>query len=532
MTTLRPSKVNIVSFMLVESGTYNPQYRRGYTTAEIEQSAVDQLRDRLAGRNIQGAGIVTGIADQIVRMSAVPEGEIIIDGNGWDTRRFMFLLTVDIYVRGSTVPMRQIVTGYSEHADVSIYNTIDPDTRFTINNILTLRERTTIDPVTRRKIRTMIPIDCSYLLANKNYRGLSSLREGVDQRIDPYDAMGMMMTTNEMYQDDGAQLFNYTGVNNKTPTKVSRSYSKSSGYLTGILKAFGDAVGSSTDRDGLDTATLCATAQGFVGGNAASTDGFMQAVMSVSNENYLSDFFTLRDLDQLCPDHPMKVIMQGKTQRTSTHSRYGMGHILGDDVHEAGSTEAWSGSDLATQFAAILSQSIPSLMMEMFFTDTYFRATNNTRSNEIEMEWLEVPRPFDDFDVRELSDKFITRAISEIFMGLSMDNVIEFDVEVRCDVTTEVWVDISVDGKPHVKFNTPAFCDNLLTPMITNVGNANGLVKDLYAVMNDVILGDNGNNARNSTPDGYDDSLIITPFSNRSRDRRDSGGSSTPKIII
>lgn len=504
-----PAKIQIQKFILVESGTYNTQFRRSYWTGENEGTAVDELRDRLAGRRVMGAGSVAGFAGQIVNMNAKPDGELNIDLNGWNCRRFLYMMSVDIYAQGSVLPNRQIIMGWSENSEMSLQGSIDPQMRFTINSIVSLRQ---VDTVSQgRRITKMVPIDCSHVLSNQAYSGLNRTSE---MRIDPYDVMGLMMVGKGLYQEeDDAPLYNYAGIHGKTPTKVQRKFAQPASYLAGILKGFGDAVSSKRNIDTnlpceVDHATLCTTAQSFVSGSTASNDGFMMAVRSVAADGYLTNYFTLRDLSVLQPSHPMETFLQGDTRentRVETRSRYSKA-VLGEEAHETGSTNPWSGNDVVTQFAAIVSQGLPGLMMELFFTEVHFRATNETQDGNILIELMAPPNTFEKFDSRQFAELFEERVATDILRDACKNGMITFDLECRCDIITETWIDICLGGGESKTFNTPTFCDSLMTPMLSNPDNANGLANDMNTIVSDIVLGDNQYNAKNhGVISGYDD---------------------------
>lgn len=503
-----PAKINILQFVMVESGTYDQQFRRSYSAEENNVTAVDELRDRLAGRRVMGPGSLGGFADQIVKMSPGHSGELNIDLNGWGCRRFLFMMSLDIYAQGSAIPNRQIVTGYSENNEHTLQGTIDPDMRFTINTLVNLRAVTTME--NGRRVVNMVPIDCSHVLANQGYHGLE---RNTEVRIDPYDMMGLMMVQQSMgAEEDDASLYCYTGVHSKTPVKVQRKFAQPANYLAGILKGFGDSAtehrSMENGRTGdIDHATLCTGAQQHVQGSSASNDAFLMAIRSVSAEGYPSNFFTLRDLNLLHPGHPADVFLQGQTRAESQYgerNRY-TATVLGDDSHSTGDTESWGGTNIETQFAAILSQGVPGLMMELFFTEIHFRARNETSDGSILVEVLVPPKTLEKFDCRKYITIFENRLASDILNGACMNGQITFDLECRCDVITETWVDISVGGGDGKIFNTPTFCDSLMTPMLSNPDNARGLASDLNNIVSDLVLGENtSNRSKLGMVDGFD----------------------------
>lgn len=531
-----PSKMRIQKFVLVESGTYNPQYRRSFTTAENEGTAVDELRQRLGGRRVMGPGSLAGLAGQIVKMAPAPGAELKIDLNGWDCRRFLFMLSVDVFAQGSNLPNRQVITGFSENAEVSLQGTVDPQMRFTINNIVTLRPVTTIE--NGRRVTNLIPTDCSHVIANQGFQGLS--RES-EMRIDPYDVMGLMMVNQGMYSEqDDAPLYNYLSLNTKTPTKIQRKFSQSSSYLAGILKSFGDATAQYNSADanvpgGMDHATLCTSAQANVVGSSAASDSFMMAIRSVSPEGYLSNYFTLRDLSILHPGHPMDSYLQGETRAENHYdarSRYSK-TVMGEESHRAGDSADWHGINIQTQFAAMISHGVPGLMMELFFTEIHFRATNETADGTILVELLVPPKTLEKFDSRRYVEIFEERIITVILNDACMNGQITFDFECRCDIITETWIDISVGGSDPMVFNTPTFCDSLMTPMLSEADNANMVASDMNSIVSDLVLGENMQNAGpHGVVSGYESSYDDSRNSRSNYSAPDRSSNTTPRIII
>jgi hypothetical protein len=390
--------------------------------------------------------------------------------------------------------------GYSEYADLTLQSkTIDPHIKFTINSIVTLKPTTTIER--GRKVTTMFPQDCSHILANRSFRGL---RNTTDSRIDPFNVTHLMMVQQGIHQDDDAPLYSYVGLHTNTPTKVKRSYAQPASYLGSILKSFGDTVVEATRNNHgvdpqLDHMQLCTGAQAHVSGTAASSDCFLQAVKQVSPEGFMTDYFTLADLERLHPNHPAELFLQGQTRKASTQvsSRYS-GSRMGDEAHTTGDTSGWGGTDIETQFAAMISHGLPGLMMELFFTEIHFRATNETPDKSILIEVINAVA-IEDFDIRGYVDTFEHRIISELLNDACMNGMIDFDFECRCDIVTETWISISIAGGRHAPYNTPTFCDAVMTPMLSNNENANGLANDLNTIVSDLILGENNHNGKHSS---------------------------------
>src|SRR5690606_40270254 len=118
-----------------------------------------------------------------------------------------------------------------------------------------------------------------------------------------------------------------------------------------IVKNYTNAysqVGISSDSIGDDDAL--STAQQYARENSAARDPFLDTVASMKAMP-VSNLFTLNDLRSIDPDIDNKMIYVKK----------GLAQM--NDVHMAGQTQGWGGSDLHTHVANLLANAVPSLMM-------------------------------------------------------------------------------------------------------------------------------------------------------------------------
>lgn len=115
------------------------------------------------GRNINNFTLA-GIADDILTLTAeVDEKNVVQIPNGWGSERLAFTMLVETDRMGDQTKY-QLITGFTDRADISHGQHLAPDTRLFINNTSSYRSSWN----GRRKV--VIPEDNSYLL-----RGTSDL---------------------------------------------------------------------------------------------------------------------------------------------------------------------------------------------------------------------------------------------------------------------------------------------------------------------------------------------------------------------
>lgn len=439
----RLSACRITKMLMLETGTYNPQYRRPYET-NLHGSTLNMFKERLDTVDKYVPSLIAGIANQFISPAATPEKQIAIV-NGWNERRVQFMMEIEYTYQtgGSTT---QVILGYTDHVGITVAGAIDPNMQFYVNSVLQIRNTIQNTPL-GSQLYTSVS-DSSHVLIDNNWGGIYS--EQSDQRMRPEDVFSTMSRTHLV---NLGGVSDYRSTNNNMPAKSSRKNNLAANYASDILSNYKQA--SLSEEFGQGNNEILNTARGYVGEQVAARDPFLSAMAGIQGQP-LGNTFTFDNLRRLDPnvDNVTHVNLMLPTQQAT--------------AHQAGQTADWGGTTRETQVATILSQSVPSLLMELALTKITFRSTNRDFSNAVNTQVFN-PGGFSNNDQSNSLRIFIARLEHEILKDISFDNQVDYAIEMHVDLLGETWIKLSMDGKAFVDYVTPSFCDALTVPVLTAV---------------------------------------------------------------
>jgi hypothetical protein len=136
--------------------------------------------------------------------------------------------------------------------------------------------------------------------------------------------------------------------------------------------------------------------------------------------------------------------------------------------HQAGQTEYWTSANNETVWATILSQSVPALMMDLMLSRIAFTATNRTIGTDYFVEVADPCSFADGIDLSPYIATFKSRMVNEVLRGLSSNNLIDFAIQMVCDVLGETRINVRIAGGLLTEFVTPSCCDGLFSPVLAS----------------------------------------------------------------
>lgn len=470
----------ITRLLFVESGTYNNMAYRPYT-ATADPSDVKALQEAIHNRPTITVPGLAGVAGRVIYPSTEAMGVVPI-ANGWNARRFLFLMEVDI-PSALGAGFKQLVCGYTDRLERSHNGTLDPTMELFINSVTTLRA-TTEDrgwgPQTY-----YVPVDNSQILVgeyNIGFNTLNALPTSL-RPMDVFDTVGMSMAPSDVVRIDQRTTFS------DGPCKSRRSNNIAGDYLSRVLN---NASAAFANDDSGDLPLTMSYAADSVKEDPISEDFFIKQFLSRgaftpnSSIQYQSLLYFDPTLDQTGHSR-VDVIMRGNGQQ------------LGAVAHEAGSTEHWNGNLPETIMANILAQSVPALMTENLITKANISFTNRTPDNQFAITVDNAPGDegingfIRGLDLTSYVQRFFFKLNTMVLRDLSRNNLIDIAVTMRVRVTSETWIRISVSGKPPVDFVFPSFSDALLSPCLAGTQQPlqvmSGRVGALINTINTIPMG-------------------------------------------
>ena len=465
MFTNKAKTLRVVNLIMQETGTYNQQFSRPYSTSfdgNTLNSVTERVIDRGNGR-IDNAALA-GITGTFLTPSSAPDAMIGI-ANGWNEKRVRFLMEIDCqYQVGGSAS--SYIQGYTNFPGIGANHSVAPDMEFYINSIITTKKTPVLTPYGVQTFESVT--DNSHVLCNNNWSTMN--QPGMQRMMRPQDVFCHMQASHipGIYDTDISSVYDGRTVLRTEAAMSDRVNGLSASYAAKIIDGY--VVGNALTSFGQSEANIINRSRSEVSETQASLDPFMSALSNITSSG-ITNKFRYSDLMKLDPnvDAVSNYVIAGNTQRVM--------------VHQAGQTAGWHGSDRMTLAATILSQSVPAIMMELMINRIIFKSTNYDITGQMQTRIIDG-KGFSNMDLTQHMDLFSRRLEKEILQDLTFNNQVSYAIEMRVDLLGETWINISIDGQPAIDYVTPSFCDNLFVPVVTtNVNVVQNLTHDFEALV-------------------------------------------------
>jgi len=483
-----PAEAKITKLLIYETGEYNRQWSRPYTT-NFDGHVLNQFHEQLQGLDHYAPANFTGIAQSFIKPAAQVDlnGGGIAIPQGWNSRRCRFMMVVE-YDGHLGMRMQEILTGWTEGVGAMPQGGIlhheaqplmvDNDMIFYVNSTIQLQVKSEFGPAGHRE--TMAVAKNSHVLADPKYGSIFT--PGTQERMRPTDLFAVMSRSHlHAVRDEygnipgvGPRLFDGRNAMTNMAALSLRSNVIPAAYMSRVMDNYHNAAVTNNDPSKAN-GDFYTNARTYSNDGLVSNDEVLRMLADLRGEP-IGNTFRFRDLVRLDPTIQGRALgrCSGRTEK-----------ITG--LHQAGMTKEWDGRDAVTLAATIISQCVPGIMADLALTVMHFRthnemAVSGNYSAVDPTTFLGRPGREPDFaiiNVAGFGDQdlgpgmyaFEKRFWFEVMKDLCFDNQIRFMLEVNCNLTGETVVNISLDGRPIEQFVTPSFADALLTPLVTNDHN-------------------------------------------------------------
>lgn len=457
----RNFNIRISRLMMGEAPGYDRQFRRPYQTT-INGTVLNSVQERVhaahGDASKMGAGLFAGIAMDMVSPQASVELDaqnrpLVIDiPHGWDTKRFYFLLEVQIYNElGGYVT--EILQGYTDHYDhLSLSNKLNPNAQFFVNSITqlgSLLEHTPYGAINSVRVQ-----EANHVVVNHSWNGLESLgNSGTFTSMRPGDIYSKI---NSQVKLGEASYFDARTTGTSQPKASRRLNGVPTSYAGSLFKGYMQAVAADMyDGTGPD---IYSSAMGKTLEPTLSRDAFLSAISNMNNTP-VSDMFTYGDLLRIDPTTDSRLVVfvsGGVSSGFGGAASYGM----------QGQGEHWGGQNAETHAAAIIANCIPGLLISAGLSQVDFLATNHAIDGP-QITFSDANGFGEGQDLMRPLDVFRSRVQQEVIDQLSYHNQILYNIRVRADIYSNTMIEIQFESKPSVMFNSPTFADALIAPVLT-----------------------------------------------------------------
>lgn len=466
------SQISVAKLILQATGTYNPVYSRPYQTHVDGDTLNSIIRrvDEAKGTAITGS-LFAGVASNILTPSATPQGEIPIH-MGWAERRIRFFMEVHVTVN-TGAQFIYYFQGYTSHLGVTDSGAIDPRMEFYINSYIRVTRAQQYGPygTTVRDVVT----ESAHIINGQVVQQATGQAFGMrpqDIFVGIQSGYLEQAYANHMNSDS---FQDYRFMIGNDPLGSRRSNNLPADFIAKVVDTYQSSKQLADFGQGNEN--IYGKAQNMAVDVSPYENVFIRALSNIKG-THCSTSFTFSDLERLDPNTPRvtNYISLGQTQRAQLHS--------------AGQTEFWNGSNRETLAATTLSNAIPAVMMELMISKLVFRSTNHDTTgqpNTIIIDALSLTNT----DITMNLELFKRRLQSEIMFDLTYGNSELYMLEMRVDMFGETSISIAFGGGPMITYTTPSFCDSLLTPVVTmNKENFFGVVNDFETLFNSMSNAD------------------------------------------
>jgi hypothetical protein len=467
-------QLNVTRMILGETGTYNDVFHRPYKTSlGDEEYAI--MREKTHGFQDIESETLANCAGSFLNPSAQPGSQVNID-HGWGEQRLRFMMS--IMFEGRLSKTEQIVTGYTDRADLSYTGEMDPNTQFFINNVITLRH---VENRTANGIGTSATVSDNFQVLRGTDPAQVTLRPSDVVRTQHSSLVmeglnelgGNRSNRNVFDNDDESDVVYHDARNTFNPSETTRLSRRknnlNANYMSSILKAYRTA--QSVEDEYLTEDTIFEKTQGILT-EPYSFDNPLLKMLTDNTGFSQNTAFTLKEIRELCP-HVDKVMVLSRASTTA--------QLI---PNQRGQTEGWAGSDNTTMIANIMASTIPAIALDHLITKIWFTATNETMHNEVVVELnhsqQNPPATFTSgIDISRQIQAFVHRIKHYVMRDVTHNNMVGVSVSVRYEALGDTFITVSCNGESPVDYVIPTFCDSLFSPVMSSDST------DLYSLSGD-----------------------------------------------
>lgn len=500
------NNIAVTKFILREMTGYQNMYHRGYSVNALDDGLQNDISTSYDGNRIVDQSLFSSTANRLLTPSSVPDSVIDIS-NGWQDRRYLFVLTIEEHYQGSNTIMERTYIGYTENYDViSPFSTaLNDEQRLYVNSIIQVRRSKIKDPYSIGYRETSSLIGYDYIFSNgsrsHNFGGTHlapvvplgaynapgtiynplmtpptmSLHALTPENVLRYDDVATRMR-DVLPNDISQSIMGYSTINKVQFARRQNAIPKV--YMSSILDAVGAAsalnhhtlklAGMNID----DEASPMNSPASYCNEASPMQDTLMMN-LSKHCDIISSGSFTIRDLKVIANrlEDVAQVFTSGGI--TSQNSPMHYGHEM-SGVDSA----AWDDSTLETTTVYRLSQGIPSLMSMALISSIHFRVTNEVVTqmgtgwawdiDGNQLSFLATLNPQEEIN----AVNFFKSQLEVILLNPITGNRI-MPLNLVCDISIvgNAYFLISINGGVSTPYVNPVFADSIMSSMVISDEN-------------------------------------------------------------
>lgn len=441
--------LNIVldSAWLVYSPGQHDQYYRPLSDVS-DSDVVDRVLEATdGGRNVTPITL-TRVAGRIIVPSHAASDRPIEIANSMEQGRFAFTLSFIISStgpHGDVIREREIIRGFTNHAELSRSGYIPDDMLFYVNDRVLLKVGKSVgrDVVETRSVR----LSHSLLGRNKYERQAVALR--------PEDIVSSAQSAN--LRRHGSHVSDNRSYLDGISKVANRKHTIPSKWLATTLGGYKRGLNVNTDPEYFSDEGDYSQIYGKVIATSITNSHFYNAITNGRVIGFGDDnAFTFKEIDTMFPLDDDKWIRVMKDSKR--------------DINLLDATSEWKGSDMDTIIAYNLTHILPSTMNQLLITRLEVVITNDNIGNEVEIQVLDYRKMFDNDDdtdgIAELEYIIDQLELDVVYGLLEANHVPVYRLHINTNLIWNSIIKIQLDGGRVNTYSAPMFCDGYYSPLI------------------------------------------------------------------
>lgn len=491
----------VTKFILREMSGYQDMYHRGYAVNALDDGLQAAITNSYDGNRIVDQNLFSATANRLLTPSSTPDSMVSIS-NGWNERRYLFVLTLESGFQGSNTIIETTYVGYTENYDVvsPFSMALNDDQRLYVNSIIQVRKTKIKDPYSTGYRETSSLVGYDYIFANGSrshmfggtqlspimpiggfnapgsYYNPLGMPPAVDlhaltpENVLRYDDVSRSMR-NYLPDDVNDPVMGYSTINKVQLARRQNAIPKV--YMSTLLEAVNAASAmteSTAKLTGMNISEdpLAAHSPSSYCNESSPMQNALMQNLSRYCDILSTGAFSIRDLKALAPrlEELAQVFNSGGVTNQSMPLHYG---------HEMAGTDGanWNDSTLETTTIYRLSQGIPSLMSMALISSIHFRVTNEVTTQmgsgwawDIDGDNLSFISTLNPQEQLNAVNFFKSQLEVILLNPITSNRAMAMNLVCDISIVGNAYFLISINGGVATPYVNPVFADSLLSSMV------------------------------------------------------------------
>ena len=469
--------VTLKRFVLIESKAYKPQWLRPYEL-HADYTDIEVVKDTVqkAIKHNTVGGIDAELQKSNPNLLTPSSGVIGEAGiiNGWNTKRFKFILVLESHNPYTNTTLINYVQGYSEFLDLSFRQNVDPNMTLFINSVTVLRKTFNTETGTF----SIVPL-YKYNVVQDDFSAMDSIEyetvpnsfnyDNVLKLSRPEDILVNVSTLSTV--EPGVMVLSDVG-NVKKLNVVDSKNVLPTQHLSSILSS---AVNSTLTSDAfMGEEDLVGMMLGETSTNSPETIEIFKLIMSYTGK--LKPSFTINELKGMLglPDINYDVILSADAGSVMINHNV-------PDILKAEDTADTYGAEIETRKSILVHEGVVNALNNSLLSHIVFTIDNHL--GEANFAILTANSEIEGLDVTFYANKFMSLFINHVWRNVTENNLLDVKLLVSADIIADTTIDISINGGPEVVYRYPTFADSKFIPLIVDNARFNDLTTSYQAVI-------------------------------------------------